>query len=175
MTGFLLRFGVLLVVLGFATGYASTGYADEPPACPMFDCKTVNYFWDGSVNGASAYFRDQVFTPTSQGMMNLFTPSSYEKLNDEFQLNTGKDFVLDFYYDKCEPWCGKDTNGVWQAIQEVYIPSTAKKDNFFAHKQFRASCVSNGTTLGPTSTPSNANKNKNSPPGYSADPPFGGD
>jgi hypothetical protein len=75
---------------------------------------------------------------------------------------TGK--AIDIYsYASCVPTCGKDANGVWQAWQEV-SPSGDKTLYTTGAAQFTCKYV--GPNLGGTAaTPTNTNKDKNTPPG----------
>jgi hypothetical protein len=154
----------LSVAICFTFGYAEASREARaalpvPMACPNFECKTLTYSWWGG-DEVSGYYAPGGAAIEVSGIVDIFTPTSaYKKPNA--QQNNKKDH---YTYAACVPQCGKDNNGVWQAIQEVSPAgnrSATGKDGGFIFR-----CTDAGG-VGPTNAnPPNKNELKNNPPGY---------
>jgi hypothetical protein len=128
----------------------------------MYECKTVHAYWDGLPTSIIAYFtvNGGDTDNSSYGIENLFTQASVEKKPTAL---SGKVDV--WQYDKCNPVCGKDAAGKWQAPQEVARGGTRAK-NANSLNFDRLACTSNDGKNGPTvSNPTNSNTKGEVPPG----------
>jgi hypothetical protein len=93
------------------------------------------------------------------GIEDIFTTNSVEKKPRIFT----ETLTIDWWdYPACTPFCGKDANGKWQAVQEVLKSG----DKNMKYNVKRTPCTANGGAEGPTNNnPVNANKDGNTPPG----------
>lgn len=164
-----MRFQILLltsccaVFFGFgkAGRDAKAAAIGVPTACPQWQCKTVQAIWFANANVATAFFVSGTngATSSSDGWQSIFSQTSVEQL--PLQAQNG---LYDAYdYPSCNPMCGKDQNGNWQAPQEV--SPTGQQGQASAINLPRKPCTATqGGAAGPQINPPN-NTNTGTPPG----------
>ena len=131
--------------------------AADPAACPQYECKTIHASWS-AVNEVRAEFLINNGGNSDDFFYDIFTQNSVEK-KDSAATNQQIDEKI---IDTCIPTCGKDTNGVWQAPQEVSIPQGAMVISTSRINQSRCTAA-NGA--GPQVTPpKNYNEKNYEPP-----------
>jgi len=155
--------GLVLLTASLAIGYSDRGrdaVAVVPNACVMYECKTVYAIWNGNQSTSVTAYKvvGQPATNWNQAWANIYTTSSTEKLP---QSNNGS--IDAYYYHSCNPQCGKDGNGHWQAVQEV-APAGAKGD-IIASDFTRSVCTHNPGLAVIISDLSNSNTTEQTPPG----------
>jgi hypothetical protein len=168
----LFRVAVVLVLASAMIGVSEGGKRAEaavaappvPNPCPQWDCKVMTYWWTGGLKATGAFAPNTNGTViTNTAYADVFATTSDYKGKPK-AVNKGR---FDAYsYNSCTPTCGKDANGVWQALQEVAPVGPNALDRAGA-LQFTCDRMPAGQ-VGPTNpNPQNSNsKNKNSPPGY---------
>lgn len=163
------RFSIFLFAVALAAGVAESSRrhasADEPAACPMYECKTIHAYWAGDSNKTIAAFftvgGGEMMDNSSAAIENIFTMASVEKKPRV----DATDKMDTWLYDSCSPLCGKDAGGKWQAPQEVGRAGKRIGD-ILSSDGARKACTPNGGQNGPTITnPTNANTEGYTPPG----------
>ncbi len=145
-------------IAGLAQRWQQVHAAVLPNPCPQFRCKNVYYYWDGNPKTNTQFTLSGTQTPTLGGVDDLFTTLSTCTLP---HVNALPIDILT--YTACVPPCGKDSNGVWQAPQEV-SPSGKSLPGQKDVSSFQCTATSGGP--GPQDNPpTNLNTNKNTPPG----------
>jgi len=158
----LCRVVMFLLLVSLIAGYSEGGpraRAVDPDPCPQYECRTVHAYWSGLTDQfVTAYFQDAV--NADQGFESMFTTNSVEKKPLQ-QPQPGSN-VDTWLYPACTPFCGKDANGKWQALQEVLKSGTGEQNLTFA----RRPCTANGGNEGPKiNPPVNANTDGYAIPG----------
>jgi hypothetical protein len=166
----------LMVLLGLVAVSGVTGYldrsdvrADEPAACPVFDCRTLHAEWGFTrQEDALAYFEvGDVNVPTNNAQTEIFAPTSTETTPTSY--SGERDMWV---YKNCEPTCGRskntDGNMAWQWPQEVV--KHGKGFQPMDSKNLRTVCTAtvDGNGTQPTAQ-TNTNTSGLTPPGMRKD------
>ena len=158
----IVRIALFAVAVSMVVGYTTSGrraHATVPNPCPMYQCKQVTYWWTGSKTQINASFAVGGKATTTTAFADIFTPTSSwdgpPKGNGNYD---------EYTYPECSPHCGKDSNGVWQALQEV-SPAGPRSLNPIATNVVRFDCENPTSVAKTVASAPNANVDKNTPPG----------
>lgn len=163
-----LKFSLAAVVASLFVGYfegAAELQAIVPNACPKYECKSVHALWTAGSMTVSAYFvpGSNATINSNTGVVDLFTPSTVEK-----KPRGDSGMFENWNFPSCNPMCGKDANGKWQAQQEVAEGGNGTKGTINPIQ--RQPCTQNGGQIGPVAaSQSNDNTKGDNPPGVDAD------
>ncbi len=128
-----------------------------PAPCPKWQCIELEAWWEPGATVKSA--RDAATgLPSKDGWSEAFAPGA------SFGQSPFVAGILIKWntYDYCIPKCGKDPQGVWQAMQEVTPVGTA---TFQGPARIQDLCTATENNLpGPIIDPENDNPNEEVPP-----------
>jgi hypothetical protein len=160
------------VAVSFACGLFFSSNSEvaafDPDPCPKWQCIEIKSWWTPA-GGVVLAVDATTLMPTKDGFTNTFAvgPS---------MLDAPTAPVLPMIkwrtYPFCNPTCGKDPAGVWQARQEV-TPAGMLINTSAAKFQNACTAINNNKLPGPTLEPTNDNPNSEVPP-IEANPTPGG-
>lgn len=156
---------LVAIVASFFIGYGQSEsrlQSADPNPCSKWECKTVHAVW--YANRPTVQVRRKVGLTDNHNSArpDIFATTSTEKLP------TAAGGNMDLWsFAACNPTCGKDVAGNWQADQEVAPAGvgTIYEDNPWPRSVCTAAEGGNGVLA-----TSQSNSNTSKPPGFDAEP-----